>query len=79
MMHRGLKLCEPKPLSQFLSFSITHLEHSLAGLVMARQVGQDRADLIRERVLWIQKVLQQHWENFNICHQNLDETQPRGE
>lgn len=56
-------------------FYINHLEHSLAGLLMAGQVGQDGADLIREQVLWIQKFFKQHWQNFDICQQNLGETQ----
>lgn len=42
---------------------------------MAGQVGQDGADLISEQVLWIQKVFKQHWQNFDICQQNLGETQ----
>lgn len=35
----------------------THLEHSLAGLRMAAEVGQNGGDLVRERELWIQKPL----------------------
>lgn len=71
-----LRRHQPKPLS-VPGKRIHHLEHGLAGLLMAGQVGQEGADLIRERVLWIQKVLKQHWKNFDICQQNLGETQPR--
>lgn len=59
----------------FLRLSWTHPENSLAGLLMSGQVGQDGADLIRERVLRIQKVLQQHRKNFHVFHQNLKHKQ----
>lgn len=41
---------------------------------MAGQIGQDGADLVRELVLWVHKVLQQPWKDFNFCHQNLGQT-----
>lgn len=61
-------------MSQILKgFYFNHLEHSLTGLLVAGQVGQDGADLVGERVLWIQEVFKQYWQNFDIVHQNLGE------
>lgn len=49
----------------------THLEHVTAGLQVASQVGQDLADLIGERELWIQKLLKELRDNVDLRHQHL--------
>lgn len=48
-----------------------HLENRLAGVLLAAQVGEDGADLIREQIIWIHEVFIQHRQNFEILNQHL--------
>lgn len=48
-----------------------HLENRLAGIVVAAQVGEDGADLIREQIIRVQEVFIQHRQNLEILNQHL--------
>lgn len=50
----------------------SHLEHSLAGLLFAGQVGQDGADGVREHEVGIHEPLKQQRQNINVGNQNLE-------
>lgn len=48
-----------------------HLENRLAGILVAAQVGEDGADLIREQIIWIHEVFTQLRQNLEILNQHL--------
>lgn len=48
-----------------------HLENRLAGILVAAQVGEDGADLIREQIIWIHEVFIQLRQNLEILNQHL--------